>query len=127
MKDDGIIFISIDDNEQAQLKLLCDNIFEKENLIATICVELSKTQGMKVKSAQEGRIVKNHEYIYVYSKNLNFAYKNRQPLYDKGEIWDNHFNKFIILENEEYISYSITDYVKNIQKIYMSYLKHIIC
>ncbi|MFY8237152.1 hypothetical protein CYK72_12850 [Clostridium perfringens] len=116
LKDDGIIFISIDDNEQAQLKLLCDNIFGEENLIATICVELSKTQGMKVKSAQEGRIVKNHEYIYVYSKNLNFAYKNRQPLYDKGEIWDNHFNKFIILENEEYISYSITDYVKKYSK-----------
>ena len=49
LKDDGIIFISIDDNEQAQLKLLCDNIFGEENLIATICVELSKTQGMKVK------------------------------------------------------------------------------
>lgn len=125
LNDEGIIFISIDDNEQAQLKLLCDDIFGEENLIAILCVELSKTQGMKVKSAQEGRIVKNHEYIYAYSRDINFAYKDRQPLYDKGEFWDNHFNKFIILENDEYISYSITDYIKKYSKdIYELFKTH---
>jgi len=34
LKDDGVIFISIDDNEQAQLKMLCDDIFGEENFIA---------------------------------------------------------------------------------------------
>ena len=35
LKDDGVIFISIDDNEQAQLKLLCDEIFGEENFVNT--------------------------------------------------------------------------------------------
>ena len=33
LRDDGVIFISIDDNEQAQLKILCDEIFGEENFI----------------------------------------------------------------------------------------------
>ncbi|WP_445719966.1 site-specific DNA-methyltransferase [Flavobacterium sp.] len=36
LKDDGVIFISIDDNEQANLKLLCDDIFGEESFVATI-------------------------------------------------------------------------------------------
>ncbi|STZ03818.1 DNA methyltransferase [Moraxella equi] len=36
LKDDGVIFISIDDNEQAQLKLLCDEIFGEENFVGLI-------------------------------------------------------------------------------------------
>ncbi len=36
LRDDGVIFISIDDNEQAQLKLLCDEVFGEENFISTI-------------------------------------------------------------------------------------------
>ncbi len=33
LSDDGVIFISIDDNEQANLKLLCDDVFGEENLL----------------------------------------------------------------------------------------------
>ncbi|WP_454907129.1 site-specific DNA-methyltransferase, partial [Aggregatibacter sp.] len=36
LKDDGVIFISIDDNEQAQLKMLCDEVFGEENFVANI-------------------------------------------------------------------------------------------
>ena len=36
LRDDGVIFISIDDNEQAQLKLLCDEVFGQDNFVATI-------------------------------------------------------------------------------------------
>ena len=35
LTDDGVIFISIDDNEQANLKLLCDSIFGEENMEKT--------------------------------------------------------------------------------------------
>lgn len=71
LKDDGVIFISIDDNEYAQLKLLCDKIFGERNFIANIVLEISKTQGMKVRAAQMGQIVKNHEYVLVYTKNIS--------------------------------------------------------
>lgn len=109
---DGVIFISIDDNEQAQLKLLCDSIFGEQNLISILCIELSKTQGMKVKSAQDGRIVKNHEYIYTYTKNIELAYLNRMALYDRTDIWDSHFNKVIIKEDEKFKLYQISEYIK---------------
>lgn len=59
LKDKGIIFISIDDNEQAQLKILCDEIFNK-NFIA-IVPRLTKKGG---KSSDD--ISKNHDDILIY-------------------------------------------------------------
>lgn len=62
---DGVIFISIDDNEQANLKLLCDNIFGEENLISQIVVQSNK-RGQTYK-----QIAKTHEYLLVYVKSEN--------------------------------------------------------
>ena len=54
-------------------------------------MELSTTQGMKVSSAQKGNIVKNAEYILVYSKSIfNF----QTSLYVSKE-WDDHYSIFI--------------------------------
>lgn len=49
---------------------------------------------MKVATAQKGNIVKNHEYVLVYAKNVMFN-NNRNPLYEKTESWDSHFNCII--------------------------------
>jgi len=61
LTDDGVIFISIDDNEQSNLKLLCDSIFGEENLTAQLVWE----QGKKSMAAQ---IAINHEYCLCYCK-----------------------------------------------------------
>ncbi|NHA47879.1 site-specific DNA-methyltransferase [Helicobacter pylori] len=75
LSDDGVIFVQCDDNEQAYLKVLMDEIFLRENFVACLHVELSTTQGMKVASAKKGNIVKNAEYILIYSKNMeNFSF-----------------------------------------------------
>lgn len=58
---DGVIFISIDDNEQANLKLLCDTIFGEENLVAQFC---KKGTGGRQDSAHYARI---HEYVLAYA------------------------------------------------------------
>jgi len=42
LRDDGVIFISIDDNEQAQLKLLCDEVFGQENFVTSITTQVNK-------------------------------------------------------------------------------------
>ena len=42
LTDDGTIFISIDDNEQANLKLICDDVFGEENFVANIIVQANK-------------------------------------------------------------------------------------
>mgnify|MGYP002578035272 CR=1 FL=1 len=60
---DGIIFISIDDNEQANLKLLCDSIFGEENFIGAF-PRITKRGG---KSSDV--FAQNHDYVLVYSRN----------------------------------------------------------
>ena len=94
LKDDGVIFISIDDSYLYELKLLCDDILGNDNYLSTICLEISKTQGMKVKAAQEGRIVKNHEYVLIYTK-TDAGFLNRVPLYDGTTGYDSHYSYYI--------------------------------
>ena len=62
LTNDGVIFISIDDNEQANLKLLCDSIFGEENLISQIIIQSNK-RGQTYK-----QLAKTHEYLLVYAK-----------------------------------------------------------
>ncbi|GAA7153795.1 site-specific DNA-methyltransferase [Helicobacter pylori] len=93
LKDDGVIFVQCDDNEQAYLKVLMDEIFLRENFVASLHAELSATQGMKVASAKKGNIVKNAEYILIYSKNIeNFSFI--RSLYVAKE-WDEHYSIYI--------------------------------
>ncbi|MDO4427249.1 MAG: site-specific DNA-methyltransferase, partial [Moraxella sp.] len=66
LADDGVIFISIDDNEQAQLKLLCDEIFGGENFVGKIGWE-SKTKSQNTKTAYN-KLQPKIEYILVYAK-----------------------------------------------------------
>jgi len=69
---DGVIFISIDDNEQANLKLLCNSIFGEENFITMFC---KKTVGGKQDSEHFAKI---HEYILCYSNNQYIAGKDEK-------------------------------------------------
>ena len=71
LSDDGVIFISIDDNEVENLRKICDEIFGKENLVANLIWE----QGRKSMAAQ---VAVNHEYCLIYCKNrlYNIEYDN---------------------------------------------------
>lgn len=95
LSDFGIIFISIDDNEQANLKLLCDQIFGEANFIDTLMVEMSNTGGMKVGAAKKGTITKNGEFIHIYAKNKTNQSVQKTPLYDYVSGFDTHFNLFL--------------------------------
>jgi len=64
LADDGAIFISIDDNEQANLKLLCDEIFGIGNFITSIIWQKKKGGGNDSKY-----VAVEHEYVVCYSKN----------------------------------------------------------
>ena len=63
LRDDGVIFISIDDNEQAQLKLLCDEVFGAENFVGT----LPTIMNLKGNNDEFG-FSGTHEYTVVYIK-----------------------------------------------------------
>jgi len=66
LANDGAIFISIDDNEQAHLKLICDEIFGGNNFLATLF-----WRGMHTVRNSSKDYNKNTEFIIVYAKNKN--------------------------------------------------------
>src|SRR5438067_13742974 len=76
MKDSGVIFISIDINELAQLKLLCDNIFGESNLVSLVSVKVKDPAGV----GQQSFIFDVCEYILMYAKNVEIFKKTHQDL-----------------------------------------------
>ena len=79
LTDDGVIFMSIDDNEQANLKKICDEIFGEENFVAQIAWRKSDNQ------ANIGNIARVKEYILSYSKNDKLFYLNKMELTEKAK------------------------------------------
>lgn len=67
LSDDGVIFISIDDNEQANLKLLCDHIFGEENFVA-----LFPWRKRTAKSDVPFGVSQDYEWIVSYAKTDSF-------------------------------------------------------
>ena len=65
LRDDGVIFISIDDNEQAQLKLLCDEVFGAENFVANVIWQKIHSTKNDAKYFSD-----SHEHITCYAKNI---------------------------------------------------------
>ncbi len=74
IKDDGLLFISIDDNEHSRLKILCDEKFGEKNFIANIVV-LSNPRGK-----QQMKIAIGHEYLLVYARNIDSVNINNKKL-----------------------------------------------
>lgn len=89
---DGVIFISIDDNEQANLKLLCDEIFGEENFV-------SKFDWRKKTGANDAKdIAVITESILLYAKNKTFTIKKDIWARDESSINHNRYrssDKFI--------------------------------
>ena len=84
LSDRGVIFISIDDNEQANLKLLCDEIFGRKNLLANL-IWKSKSGG-----ANDSRyFAVDHEYILVYG----FRPDAIKPFMDNKADVTTHYNQ----------------------------------
>lgn len=84
LSEDGVIFISIDDNEQSQLKLLCDSVFGEENILGMLPT-IMNLKGNNDEYAFSG----THEYTIVYSKN-----KEKSSVYqleiddDETDAWE---------------------------------------
>ena len=93
LKDDGVLFISIDNNEISNMKKLCDEVFGESSFVTIIHAQMSTVQGQKVRAAKAGNIVKNGEHILVYSRNGS---KNigKRPLLDPVK-YDNHYSKML--------------------------------
>lgn len=71
MSEKGVIFMSIDDNENAQLKLLCDDIFSEGNFLNLISIKAKPTAGASG-GGEDKRLKKNVEYLLCFIKNRDF-------------------------------------------------------
>ncbi len=84
----GVIFVQCDDNEQAYLKTLMDEIFDRDNFISTIAV-VSNPGGRDY-----GGIARTHEYLLVYASTPEYEISNyfdkdkKMPFEDKGGKYD---------------------------------------
>lgn len=79
LREDGVIFISIDDNEVAQLRILMDEIFGEENFVQQIAWRKSDNQ------ANIGQLARVKEYILVYAKVKDKSIINKIPLTEKAK------------------------------------------
>lgn len=68
LTDDGVIFISIDDNEVTNLRKLCDEVFGAENFVNSVSIKMSELSGVKMKYLK--KFAKLKETLLVYGKNI---------------------------------------------------------
>ena len=86
LKDDGVIFISIDDNEQANLKKLCDEVFGEDNFIC----EFPRVTKKAGKSSEH--FAKNHDTLLSYQKSNDFKF-NAYSHSDEGFKYVDAYSK----------------------------------
>uniref|UniRef100_UPI00404A6387 site-specific DNA-methyltransferase n=1 Tax=Flavobacterium sp. TaxID=239 RepID=UPI00404A6387 len=92
LSNDGAIFIQVDDNEFAYLKVLCDRIFGRKHCKETIVIKSSTESGVNAVNVKRGeRLFKVKEYILFYTKSESFRFK---PFYTKSNY--NYNYKYLI-------------------------------
>ena len=101
----GVIFISIDDNEQANLKLLCDQVFGEKNFVGTLIHQRAKGGG------QAKHIVKGHDYILLYSSFINNISLARKKVVQNKTI---EINGEYYIKNDDVIRKSFGKYDKSL-------------
>lgn len=106
LSDDGVIFVQIDDNEQAYLKVLMDEIFGRNNFLNCISVKMSESSGIKMAHVNK-RLPKLKEYILVYKKEKFLLNELKIP----KDKWDNEYKTVITNLSDEEIKF-----IKNICK-----------
>ena len=108
---DGVICLQCDDNEQAYLTVLCDEIFKgKDKRLNTIVVEMASTGGVK-RSHKDKRFLKQKEYILVYCKSA----QEINSLYDE---WSSYDTNYTITFDEKNGIGSLKDEIANLKEIY---------
>ena len=86
LSEDGSIWIQIDDEEQAYLKVMCDEIFGRANFVNMISVNMKNIAGASG-GGEDKRLKKNCEYILIYAKNYDLL-SQFKAAYDYEEVGD---------------------------------------
>ena len=93
LTDNGAIFVSIDDNEQTNMKNLLNEIFGESNKVAELIVIRAEGGGMAK------QVIKGHDYLYVYAKNIRAFAPLGKPKDVRGKIIEKNGERFWIQED----------------------------
>jgi adenine-specific DNA-methyltransferase len=95
LADDGAIFISIADNEQANLKLICDEIFGSGNFVSECIVQSNSAKN------NANYISVTHEYMFIYSRKIGMVEKNWKVKKSNVDEFVKRTNKLLSNKLEE--------------------------
>lgn len=114
LSDDGSIWIQIDDEEQAYLKVMCDEIFGRSNFVNMISVNMKNIAGASG-GGEDRRLKKNCEYILIYARNYDLL-DTFKAAYDYEEI-----SELVARYKEEGVSWKYTSvFLDEGQKTYIT-------
>ncbi len=91
LADDGVIFISIDDTEQGNLKMICDEVFGRPNFLACLIWEKARKNDARFFSI-------GHEYMIVYAKSQSSLKEKNIYFREEKEGADEIYNEYIRLQ-----------------------------
>lgn len=128
LSEEGTIWIQIDDEEQAYLKVLCDEVFGRENFVNMVSVNMKNIAGVSG-GGEDKRLKKNCEYILIYAKDYSllplfngpYVYTEISDLVqqysDEGKSWK--YTSVLIDPGEKEYSGSTIDGDGNEIKVYL--------
>ena len=105
LADDGVIFISIDDNEQENLKKICDEVFGSVNFVGQLIHQRAKGGG------QAKYIVKGHDYILVYAKVISKISLTRKKVVQQKTY---EINGELYIKNDDVVRKQFGKYDKSL-------------
>ena len=105
LADDGVIFISIDDNEQENLKKICDEVFGSVNFVGQLIHQRAKGGG------QAKYIVKGHDYILVYAKVISKTSLTRKKVVQQKTY---EINGELYIKNDDVVRKQFGKYDKSL-------------
>jgi len=112
LRDDGVIFVSIDDNEAHNLRMILNEVFGEENYISDFSVVRSEGGGLAK------QVVRGHDYLFAFAKNINALEPLKKPKDIRGKIVEKDGIKYWIEEDwlrREFGKYGTCGY-KEIEK-----------
>ncbi|MFH2116688.1 MAG: site-specific DNA-methyltransferase [Bacillota bacterium] len=108
LTDDGVIFVSIDDNEFAQLKLLLDSIFDEANFIGCL-PRVTKKSGKSTVSFS-----KNHDYVLIYVKEKSNIFSMKEHVDEGFRYTDSFVNERGPYKLNQTLDYNTLGYVNSL-------------
>ena len=90
---DGAVFVSIDDNEQTNIKKLCEEVFGESNKVAEFVVIRAEGGGMAK------QVIKGHDYLFVYAKDITKFSPLGKPKDIRGKVIEKDGEKYWIQED----------------------------